>query len=58
MRKSKNADAARRELKAKRAGIPASLMVSPSKLQLEMKKLSILRNVSLDTIFSKNLYLH
>ncbi len=44
--KSKNADAARRELKAKKAGIPPSLMVSPAKLQLEMKKLALLRNVS------------
>lgn len=48
VRKSKNADAARRDLKAKKAGIPPSLMVSPAKLQLEMKKLALLRNVLYD----------
>jgi len=40
--KSKNVDLARRELKAKKAGIPASLLVSPTNPNLEMKKIALL----------------
>ncbi|XP_076802291.1 uncharacterized protein LOC143446519 [Clavelina lepadiformis] len=46
--KSKNVDAARRELTAKRKGLPVDLVLSPAKVELEMKKLAILREVLYD----------
>ncbi|XP_002128764.2 spindle and centriole-associated protein 1 [Ciona intestinalis] len=47
-RKSKNADAARRELRARKRGIPVDLMLTPGQMKLEMRKLAILRDVLYD----------
>lgn len=47
-RKSKNVDAARRELKSKRSGVPVDLLISPGQVDLEMKKLAILKEVLYD----------
>nr|CAB3266532.1 spindle and centriole-associated protein 1-like [Phallusia mammillata] len=47
-RKSKNADAAKRELQAKKQGIPVDLMLSPGQVELEMRKLAVLREVLYD----------
>jgi len=43
--RSKNADVARKEMIAKKRGIPVDLVLSPGQVELEMKKLAILREV-------------